>query len=35
MLFYQAVEAQKIWFGQRIADARAQSGLYRELLEQM
>lgn len=35
MLFYQAVEAQKIWFGQRIAGARAQSGLYRELLEQM
>ena len=35
MLFYQAVEAQKIWFGQRIAGARAQSGLYRELLKQM
>lgn len=36
MLYYQAVEAQKFWFGpDAIADAGAQKRIYRQLLEKM
>jgi len=36
MLFYQAVEAQKYWFGpENIASHELQRAIYRELLEQM
>lgn len=31
MLFYQAVEAQKIWFGRKIASASEQNRIYSEL----
>ena len=31
MLFYQAVEAQKFWFGDRVASQTEQSRIYREL----
>ena len=31
MLFYQAVEAQKFWFGDRIASKAEQSRIYSEL----
>lgn len=36
MLFYQAVEAQKIWFGEgRIASSQQQKAIYQELLAHM
>lgn len=36
MLFYQAVEAEKLWFGQSIGvTGREQNAIYRQLLEQM
>lgn len=35
MLFYQAVEAQRFWFGNAVASEEAQREIYRELLEQM
>lgn len=36
MLYYQAVEAQHIWFGEDIGvSAQEQAAIYRELLEQM
>ena len=35
MLFYQAVEAQRFWFGEAVACEAAQREIYRELLEQM
>ncbi len=36
MLFYQAVEAERIWFGEeRIAPARKQKEIYQELLDTM
>lgn len=36
MLFYQAVEAEKYWFGeQAVASEEAQRAVYRELLDQM
>lgn len=35
MLFYQAVEAQRYWFGERIAPERTQQQIYLELLAHM
>lgn len=35
MLFYQAVEAERFWFGDQIADASKQKEIYRLLLEKM
>lgn len=36
MLYYQAVEAQKLWFGEDIGvSVQEQAAIYRELLEQM
>lgn len=35
MLFYQAVEAQRYWFGNGIADEKSQQQIYFELLEHM
>lgn len=35
MLFYQAVEAQKYWFGDQIASPNAQSAIYAALLSQL
>jgi len=36
MLYYQAVEAEKFWFGRdAIANDKTQKRIYHELLEQM